>query len=636
MELIKQIDENVSFNEQNIRIIGTYDEPWFVAKDICSILELPNVTNAIKIIPEKWRDLKLLSTFGGEQNMNIINESGLYKLIMRSNKPVAQKFQEVVCEEILPEIRKKGQYKIQSIIDKNKELEEEKKKVEEEKNKLQEEKNKIEEEKNLRIKNLENKILKKQKRTVYNDKNFIYIVQDEFHKKDRIYIIGKAIDLAQRLSDYNKTRDYEVIYYRNCNSAEQMSHIEKCVLYKLDKYREVSNRDRFILPEDEDLSIFTSVIDVFVDAFNDVDPSVNIRKDKIEDRKETKKEYYEDNKEYLNELHKIYNEEHKDELFVKKYEYNENNKESLKLYNKQYKEDNDEQLKFFSNVYSKKNKEDIENYQKQYRESNSDTLKLYMKEYYKENKDEHADNMKEYRDEYKEEMKEYNKEYYNNNKDEFKKYKQEYYKENKDLVINNSKEYYEKNKEDVLERTKDHYKKNKEKILAYQAEKITCECGMTIQRNYMSKHKKSEIHRLSLENKLNGKTQEECIKTKCNCGHLVRSNFLKRHLQSNIHKIGVKLQLMKVNDESKDEINTEIKEEIDEDLKDEIKINIIKTNIDTKEETNDDIKKDNKFNPLIECDCGLKIRLINSKRKNHLNSKIHQKFLKDQEIKNSS
>ena len=59
---------------------------------------------------------------------------------MRSNKPIAQKFQEVVCEEILPTLRKKGEYKIQSIIDRNKELEEEY------------------QEKNLHIKKLEEKI----------------------------------------------------------------------------------------------------------------------------------------------------------------------------------------------------------------------------------------------------------------------------------------------------------------------------------------------------------------------------------------------------------------------------------------------------------------------------------------------
>ena len=106
MELLKQIDETVSFNEKNIRIIGTYEEPWFVAKDICNILELKNITETMKMIPEKWRCSEKLNTFGGEQTMITINEAGLYKLIMRSNKPVAQKFQEVVCEDILPSLRK--------------------------------------------------------------------------------------------------------------------------------------------------------------------------------------------------------------------------------------------------------------------------------------------------------------------------------------------------------------------------------------------------------------------------------------------------------------------------------------------------------------------------------------------------
>ena len=115
MELIKQIDETVSFNEKNIRVIGSYNEPWFVAKDICNILELKNITETMKMIPEKWRGSEKLNTFGGEQNMIIISEAGLYKLIMRSNKPVAQKFQEYVCEEILPSIRKTGQYKLDEL-----------------------------------------------------------------------------------------------------------------------------------------------------------------------------------------------------------------------------------------------------------------------------------------------------------------------------------------------------------------------------------------------------------------------------------------------------------------------------------------------------------------------------------------
>lgn len=54
-----------------------------------------------------------------------------------------------------------------------------------------------------------------------------------------------------------------------------MDFIEKCVLYKLDKYREVANRDRFVLPDNQDVSLFTKVIDLFVDTFNDVNPEVD-------------------------------------------------------------------------------------------------------------------------------------------------------------------------------------------------------------------------------------------------------------------------------------------------------------------------------------------------------------------------
>ena len=132
MELIKQIDETISFNENDIRIVGTYEQPWFVAKDICQILDIKDVSMALNKIPEEWKGTKVIGTLGGDQHMRIINEGGLYKIIMRSNKPIAEKFQEVVCGEILPTLRKKGEYKIQSIIDKNKELEEEKLKIEEE------------------------------------------------------------------------------------------------------------------------------------------------------------------------------------------------------------------------------------------------------------------------------------------------------------------------------------------------------------------------------------------------------------------------------------------------------------------------------------------------------------------------
>ena len=545
MELIKQIDESVSFNEQNIRIIGTCQEPWFVAKDICNILDLPNVTKAVQILPEKWRGSEKLNTFGGEQIMTIINEAGLYKLIMRSNKPIAQKFQEVVCEDILPNLRKKGEYKIQSIIDKNKELEEEKLRIDEENKRLEEEK-KLNE---MRIKQLENKVLTKQKRTQYEDRNYIYIVQDEYHKKDRIFVMGKAVILEDRLASYNKTRDHDVIYCRSCNSAQQMNYIEKCVLSKLDKYREVANRDRFILPKDKDISLFTDVVDLFIDAFNDVDSEVDVESNfsKEEKKEDTKYAYQEDNKEYIAETHKIYREEHKDELYVKGFEYRESNKETLSERASEHREENIEQIKYFQQIQSEKNAEEEEKYQDEYRKKNKEVLNELNRKYYEQNKEKHLENCKKYREDHKEEMTEYNKKYYEEHKEEFAKYKKEQYENNKDVVILKSKEYYEEHKEDVLKRTKKHYSENKDKILEYQATKITCECGMTIQRNYSAKHKRSEIHKVSLEHKLNGNPPTTKIKVECECGQIITKNYTKRHLKSAMHAIALRLKLEKQN-----------------------------------------------------------------------------------------
>ena len=101
-----------NFDNKNIRTIGTCDNPWFVVKDICDILDLKKIDSTIRNIPDKWKDTQVLRTSGGHQKVSIINEAGVYKLIMRSNKPIAEKFQEFVCEEILPSIRKTGSYTI--------------------------------------------------------------------------------------------------------------------------------------------------------------------------------------------------------------------------------------------------------------------------------------------------------------------------------------------------------------------------------------------------------------------------------------------------------------------------------------------------------------------------------------------
>lgn len=87
-------------------------EPWFVAKDVCDILELNNITEALRPLDDdektNFRNSEVAQN-GGRAPI-IISEPGLYKLIMRSRKPEAKEFQRWVTHEVLPQIRKTGGY----------------------------------------------------------------------------------------------------------------------------------------------------------------------------------------------------------------------------------------------------------------------------------------------------------------------------------------------------------------------------------------------------------------------------------------------------------------------------------------------------------------------------------------------
>jgi len=112
MEIATLIDESLSFENANVKVFGTYNEPWFIAKNICDILEISNVSDALRNIPENWKRFDTVPNPTGAKSMYTVNEPGLYKLIMRSNKPVAQKFQDWICEDLLPTLRKKGEYNL--------------------------------------------------------------------------------------------------------------------------------------------------------------------------------------------------------------------------------------------------------------------------------------------------------------------------------------------------------------------------------------------------------------------------------------------------------------------------------------------------------------------------------------------
>ena len=106
--------ENPQFR---VRVIMRCSEPWFVAKDACDCLELTNVSKACQTLDEDEKGITKVYTLGGSQDMMLISESGLYTLIMRSNKPEAKVFRKWVTSEVLPSIRKTGGYGIRTVDD---------------------------------------------------------------------------------------------------------------------------------------------------------------------------------------------------------------------------------------------------------------------------------------------------------------------------------------------------------------------------------------------------------------------------------------------------------------------------------------------------------------------------------------
>jgi prophage antirepressor-like protein len=96
-------------NNNSIRVIDIEGEPWFQASQVCAILGLSNTTVAVQRLDNTERT-KLNLGLVGLATANCISESGLYKLIMRSDKPEARDFQDWVTKVVLPSIRKDGGY----------------------------------------------------------------------------------------------------------------------------------------------------------------------------------------------------------------------------------------------------------------------------------------------------------------------------------------------------------------------------------------------------------------------------------------------------------------------------------------------------------------------------------------------
>ena len=100
-------------NSSQLRTLIKDGEPWFVAKDLCEVLELGDVSKALSRLDDDEKGTNSILTPGGIQEMLVVNEPGLYSLILGSRKPEAKAFKRWITHEVIPSIRKTGSYQVQ-------------------------------------------------------------------------------------------------------------------------------------------------------------------------------------------------------------------------------------------------------------------------------------------------------------------------------------------------------------------------------------------------------------------------------------------------------------------------------------------------------------------------------------------
>lgn len=108
---MKNLPQIFNYRGIQVRTVSINDEPWFVLKDLCEVLELSNH----RMVKDRLSDdvsstYSILDALGRPQDTTVINEDGLYDVILESRKPEAKGFRKWVTSEVLPSIRKTGNY----------------------------------------------------------------------------------------------------------------------------------------------------------------------------------------------------------------------------------------------------------------------------------------------------------------------------------------------------------------------------------------------------------------------------------------------------------------------------------------------------------------------------------------------
>lgn len=260
MELVKAFTSN-SLNA-NILIKGTMKDPLFKANDIGNILEITNIKQNLKDLEDDEKTTIDIPTPGGIQSVNFLTETGLYKILFKSRKPIAQKFQKWVCE-VIKEIRLNGQYKLENELQiKNDKL-----------NKLENEK------KNLEVTNKNISVLEKQKLLLeqFNrEEAIVYIIKVKTLENGE-YIVKIGESGGGITSRYNAHKtNYDECILLDCFSVNKSRNFEKFIhghpMIRPSKYKILPRHEKenelFLIGKELTYNILLNVIKENIHNYN--------------------------------------------------------------------------------------------------------------------------------------------------------------------------------------------------------------------------------------------------------------------------------------------------------------------------------------------------------------------------------
>lgn len=107
---MNELQQIFNYQDQEIRTVIQDGQPWFIAKDLCEVLEIKNNRDALSRLDEDEKGVVLTDTLGGAQELTAVNEPGLYALILSSRKQEAKQFKRWITHDVIPTIRQTGQY----------------------------------------------------------------------------------------------------------------------------------------------------------------------------------------------------------------------------------------------------------------------------------------------------------------------------------------------------------------------------------------------------------------------------------------------------------------------------------------------------------------------------------------------